>query len=260
MKISIIIPAYNEEKRIGKKLEKCSEFFSKLKKEKKVNYEIIVVINNTRDKTEDVVKSAIAQDKNIKYLNLKTGGKGFAIIQGFKDALKRDSDLIGFVDADMATSPEQFWRLAENLDGFDGAIADRYLQDSKINSPHPFRRVVVSRVFNILVRALFFFPYQDTQCGAKLFKREVIESVLNDLTLTQWAFDICILYSCKKRGFKIKSVPTVWYEIAGGSLNVLRSSIQMFFAVFQFRVINSPFSRLLKVIKPISSPLYKIVR
>ena len=108
MKICIVIPAYNEEKRIGKTLEEYGAFFTNLKN-KDFQYQILVVINNTKDKTEEVVKNISKKYKEINYLNLKPGGKGFAIIEGFKWAIKKDFDLIGFVDADIATGPEAFF-------------------------------------------------------------------------------------------------------------------------------------------------------
>ena len=88
------MPAYNEEKRIGKTLEEYSSFFENLRKSKKIDYEILVVINNTKDNTEKVVKSYSKKNKRIIYLNLVRGGKGYAVIEGFKDALKERGILL----------------------------------------------------------------------------------------------------------------------------------------------------------------------
>ena len=87
MKISIIIPAYNEEKRIGNTLQVYSAYFESIRKLKSLDYEILVSINNTTDKTLEIVKKFQKKDKRIIYLNLPKGGKGYAIIEGFKDAL-----------------------------------------------------------------------------------------------------------------------------------------------------------------------------
>ena len=94
MKISIIIPAHNEEKRISKTLEEYLKFFEKLKKEKILDFEILIVLNACTDSSLDIVKKYEKLHKEIRYLNFKKGGKGFAITEGFKDALKRENDLI----------------------------------------------------------------------------------------------------------------------------------------------------------------------
>ena len=165
MKVSIIIPAYNEEKRIGKTLKAYSEFFRKKQKENKIkSFEIIVVLNACRDNTLGVVKNYQKKYKEIKYLNFKEAGKGFAVIEGFKDALKRKNDLIGFVDADMATKPEVYYDLIENIRNSDGIIAARWRKDSIIKEKKSIIRKVYSWGFNFLVRSLLFLPYSDTQC------------------------------------------------------------------------------------------------
>ena len=218
------------------------------------------MINGTIDNTEKVVKYYKNRYKGIKYLNLKQGGKGIAITEGFKKSLDGKWDLIGFVDADMATSPEEYWKLINSLDNFDGAIADRYIKGSNITPKFSFRRIVVSRIFNILVRIMFLLPYKDTQCGAKMFKKEVIKKILYETTITQWAYDIDLLYNCKKHNFKIRSVPTNWYEIEGSKLNLKKASIQMFFAVIQLRILKSAFKDSLKIISPIISRIYKVIQ
>lgn len=260
MKISIVIPAYNEEKRIGKTLAAYSEFFDALMKEKNIEYEIVIVINNTKDKTEDVVRNWQKKNKRIICLNFKQGGKGFAVIEGFKDALRRNGEIIGFVDADMATSPAAYYDLIAHLGNFDGVIADRYIGGAHIEPAFSFRRVFVSRIFNFIVRSLFFFPYRDTQCGAKIFKSSVIKKIIPDLTITQWAFDIDLLCAAKKNNFQILSYPTSWKEMGDSTLNIKKASIEMFFAVIQLRILRSKFKRTLSLLKPIIGSVYRFVK
>ncbi len=261
MKISIIIPAYNEEKRIGKTLAEYSKFFEHIKKHKKINYEILVVINNTKDKTEEVVKQYKKKNKRILYLNLINGGKGYAVIEGFKDALKRkDNSYIGFVDADLATPPESFFRLFQEIGNYDSAIANRYLKGSTIVPAHTFRRAVMAKCFNLIVRSLFLMPYTDTQCGAKLFTREAAKLITEEVRLSQWAFDVEILFKLGKKGMKTKQILTYWIDREGSSISLVKSPLQMFLAVLQLRTTNSPFKRLLKLFKPIISLIYKALK
>jgi len=148
--LSIVIPAYNEEKRIGETLKSYSDYFDKLSKKEKFRYEILVVINNTKDNTEGVVKSYKKKNKNIRYLNFKQGGKGFAVIEGFKDALTRKNDLIGFVDADLATPPNAFYGLVKHLGSYDGIIASRWHPKSLIKTKQTLLRKITSNGFNFL--------------------------------------------------------------------------------------------------------------
>jgi len=252
MKLSIIIPAYNEEKRIGITLEEyCSFFKTKIKNKENDDFEIIVVLNNCKDNTLKVVKEKKKKFKEIKILNFEKGGKGFAITEGFKDALKRENTLIGFVDADMATSPEAFYDLIKNIRENDGIIASRWLKNS-IVSKRTFFRTITSGGFNFLVRSLFLFNYRDTQCGAKLFTQKVIEEIVEELKLTEWAFDINLLYLCKIHNFKIKEFPTIWEDKEDSKITSLpKTSFQMFSGVIRLRIINSkiePLARQLRII------------
>src|SRR3989344_7219027 len=158
-RVSIVIPAYNEEKRIGNTLKQYSDYFENLRKKNLLKYEILVVINNTSDNTEKIVKNSQKLNKNIKYLNLIKGGKGYAVIEGFKDALKRPNTLIGFIDADMSTKPDAFHSLIKNIGNSDGIIASRYIMGSVVSPKNTLPRIISSRIYNILIRTIFLIPY-----------------------------------------------------------------------------------------------------
>lgn len=246
------MPAYNEERRISKMLEAYGSFFEKILGEG--NFEIIIIINNTKDNTEQVVKSFIKKYKEIRYLNFKEGGKGFAIKEGFKVAR---GELIGFVDADLATSPEEFYKLVRNMDGYDCTIASRYIKGAVVKPKQPLSRIIASRVFNFIVRVLFIFNFRDTQCGAKVLKKEVIKKVLPKLSISTWAFDIDLLYNSRKQGFKIKEIPTRWEEPGGSHIDLKKDSIKMFFAIAQLRLLTSKFKRVFKLLKELAGFIWR---
>jgi len=239
LKISIIIPAYNEEKRIGRTLEKYCNFFREKAKKKKFKFEILVVLNGCKDNTLGVVKRYKRKYKEISYLNFEKAGKGFAIIEGFKSAIKNKFDLIGFTDADLATPPEAFYSLLENIGEYDGIIGSRWIKGAKIKREKILRRIL-SRGFNFLVRSFLFLPYQDTQCGAKLFKRRGIEKIIERIKSTRWAFDPNLLYLLKMEGFKVKEHPTTWCEEEGSKIRAVGSSVQMALAILRLRLMYSP--------------------
>ncbi len=235
MKLSIVIPAYNEENRIGRTLEKYVLFSQKMKKEKNIDTEFPVVLNGCTDNTLSIVRDVQKKYAEIRIIDLKNAGKGFAVAAGFKDAVARDNDLIGFVDADMATKPEYFYELAQKINDADGIIASRYMKKSKIFPPRPgikeWGRIIV---YNPIIRLLFGMSYVDFQCGAKLFKRSVIEAIANKLTVRQWAFDVELLHLCKTNHFTIKEIPTVWYDQDDSKFN-LKAGMCMIGRLFALR-------------------------
>ena len=121
-RVAIVMPAHNEEERIGRTLEEYINYFEKVEE---LDYRIIVVLNACSDRTLEIVSKF-----DVDILNFKQGGKGFAITEGFKEALKGDFDLIGFVDADMATPPNAFYDLIKNIDGFGGIMGNRWNKKS----------------------------------------------------------------------------------------------------------------------------------
>ena len=232
MKISIIIPAYNEEKRIKSTLEAYTHFFN----QQDLDYELLVVINGTTDSTPQIVKTLQRSIANIVMIEILQGGKGLAIAAGFKNALERHNDLIGFVDADMATSPHDFLDLIKNINGYDAIIASRYMPGAQVTPPRPLIKRWGSKIFfETLTRLFFGLNYYDTQCGAKLFKRLVIEKITSHLSVRQWAFDIEILYLCKRFGFSVKEWPTVWHDQAGSKLRMMRAGSRMLGTLFKLR-------------------------
>ncbi len=240
-KIAIIIPAHNEEKRINKTLRAYSEYFEDLMNKDLLEYKIIVVINASRDKTLTIVKDMEQKNKRITYLDLERGGKGYAVIEGFKTAIQENNDLIGFVDADMATPPEAFHDLIIRLSGYDGIIASRWMKGSIIKTKQATLRRISSRTFNFLVKSILLLNFKDTQCGAKLFTSKAIKKVIPSLGMSQWAFDIELLYNLKINGFKIAETPTVWEDQKESKLNITKVSFQMFTSIIRLRLFNSPF-------------------
>ena len=171
MKYSIIIPAYNEQARIAAVLEPYLKYFSQAHPG---DYEIIVVCNGCGDKTPDVVRELQAQNPGLSLIEYKQRlGKGGAIIQGFK---KARGMYVGFIDADESVAPRQLDKLFSilSISDNDGVISSRHKKQAHILVQQSPARRIASRIFNLLIRLLFKLPYQDTQCGAKVFKKTAI--------------------------------------------------------------------------------------
>ena len=235
MRLSIIIPAHNEETRISETLEEYGKFFWR---EYNRDHEIIVVLNGCEDKTIEVVERYERKYPSIKHIEFKKSGKGFAVIQGFKEAR---GDLIGFADADNATTAPEFSKLIGGINGFDGAIGSRWMKDSIVVPKQPLARRIAGRGFNLLNRMMFDLKFKDTQCGAKLFTKKAAKAVIPKLGITEWAFDADLLYEMKREGFKIKEVAISWQDVKGSKLNIIKTPLRMFLSLVRLRLIYSPF-------------------
>lgn len=240
-KLSIIIPAYNEEKRIRKTLDAYTNFFSKKFKDE---FEILVVLDGCTDNTLDVVKE-FSKNSKVKYKNFAEKiGKGGAIVEGFKIA---QGSLIGFVDADLATQPNSFYELIKKIDNNDGIIASRWVKGAKINIKQPLLKKIGSRGFNFLTMVLFGLNFKDTQCGAKLFKKKVIRNIINDLKITRWAFDVNLLYSAKRNNYRIIEVPTEWNAVKASHFNLFKATPEMGLSLLRLRLLYSPFKFIVRI-------------
>lgn len=230
IKLSIIIPAHNEEKRIRKTLDDYISYFSDKYGN---NFEILVVMDGCIDKTVELVEEFTRYFLQLRcYDHPKRLGKGGAIIEGFKRA---KGDIVAYTDADGATKQDELDRLIDELKECDGIIASRYLEGSSIETSQPITRIIASRGFNFLVRLLFGIPFKDTQCGAKVLKNYVVKDIVNDLTERQWAFDVDLLYTAIKKGYKIKEVSITWEHKEGFELRLYKVIPQMFFAIIRLR-------------------------
>lgn len=235
MKLSIVIPAHNEEHRLPPMLEAYAKYFD----EKYGNeVELIVVPNFCNDRTAEVAGGLGLRYPQVKVVEEpKRVGKGGAVLLGAQSA---EGDLIGFVDADGATPPEAFDDLVQKISRNGCIIASRWMKGSDVSPKQPLSRLVASRCFNLMVRVLFGLKLKDTQCGAKLFRREVIQPVLRNLGVTNWAFDVDMLFQAKRLGASIREVPTVWHDVTGSKVEIGRSSVTMVVAMVRLRMFYSP--------------------
>jgi len=239
---SIIVPAFNEEQRISPMLDRYLEFFSA---DGRDDTEFIVVVNGSTDSTEEVVRAYSRESGMLRVLvEPRRVGKGVAVIMGLK-AVR--GNYAGFVDADGSTAPEAFQDLIDHRHDADCIIASRYLPESIAEPRQPLQRRLASRIMNLMVRAMFGLRLTDTQCGAKLIRREAVEHVLPLLGRTQWAFDVDLLFQLKRSGYSIKEIPTVWRDVAGSKLRIAHASLTMVLSMCRMRLLHSPFKWLIPV-------------
>lgn len=206
MYLSVIIPAYNEEKRLPKTLKEIDKYL------RAQNYEseIIVVSDGSTDKTVDVVKELMSEIKNLKVLDFKENyGKGFGVKEGM---LKATGKYRLFMDADNSTSIDQvekMWPFFEQ--GFDVVIGSRDVKGAILDPPQPWQRRLTGDAFKLIRKIIIgLWEIEDTQCGFKGFTQEAAEKIFPKVKILRFAFDPEILVLAKKLGYKIKEIPVYW--------------------------------------------------
>jgi glycosyltransferase involved in cell wall biosynthesis len=242
MRLSIVVPAYNEEKRIGPMLDAYLPFFTA---RYGADFECMVVINGSRDGTEGVVRAYQSQFPALRVIvDPNKLGKGGSLIKGFHAAR---GDIVGFCDADGATPPEAWQALVEDLPGADCVIASRWRRGSVVSPRQSLLRRLTSRIFNLTTRLLFGLRLTDTQCGAKVMRREALLKALPSLGVTQWAFDVDLLLQLKRTGGLIREIPTTWHDVEGSKVEIVRTSAEMFAALVRLRLLHSPLHGVVRI-------------
>ena len=210
IKLSVIIPAYNEEKRIERTLLDVDSYLKKQNYE----YEILVVDNHSNDHTSEVVKkleTTTVQHAKVLYQGIR--GKGAAVMLGVAQAA---GQYIMFMDADNATpisQIEKFWPALES--GIEVVIGDRYL-DRTHEAKQPWYRTILSRGSNLLIQFVLVPHINDTQAGFKAFEAKAAKAIFKHITIYGWAFDMELLAIALKLSYRIKAVP-IEREEHGGS-------------------------------------------
>lgn len=257
----LLIPAYNEEQRIGPVLHEFAAYFEREFPER---FQLVVVLNGCRDNTLGVVQEMAKSFRSISALNFPAPiGKGGALIEGLK--LASAADVIGYVDADGATSPHAFHGLVRRLDdtGADCAIGSRWLPESVLHQSQTQLRRFISRGFHYIVEALFWMDIKDTQCPAKVARREAVQAIHSELRVADLAFDVNLIYALKHAGFSVVEVPIEWTDKIGSKVtqSLMRSSLVMFLSVVRLRLYYSSWYRWLQPpLRPIEAWLYKKLR
>jgi glycosyltransferase involved in cell wall biosynthesis len=243
----LLIPAYNEEARIEPVLRDYGHYFQKNYSGK---FQLVVVLNGCRDNTRGVVERVAKDFPAISLLDFPAPiGKGGALIEGFK--LAGTAEIIGYVDADGASSPQAVIELLKRVGEADCVIGSRWLPGSVLHQAQPLLRRIASRCFHLIVEMLFWLHVQDTQCPCKVMKRAVVEKILPSLCIADLAFDVNLLVSVKRAGFTILEVPTEWTDKLGSKVtsSLFRSSLTMFLSVVRVWLIYRP--RVYKLLRPL---------
>ncbi len=226
--LSIIIPAYNEERRLPATLPQVVAFVES----QDYPVEILVVDNASTDHTSDIVREIAAEHPIVSLLYQPIQGKGAAVRKGM---IAGRGEYFFICDADLAMPIEEVNKfLPPALSDYDVAIASREAPGA-VRYNEPWYRHLMGRVFNLLVRLLAVPGIQDTQCGFKCFHQETARDILSVQTIDGWAFDVEILHIAQRRGYRIVEVPIHWYYGEGSQVSPIRDSLNMLIEVLRIR-------------------------
>ena len=230
-KLSVVIPAYNEEKRITDTLKSVDAYLEK----QSYDYEIIVIDNNSKDKTSEVVKKLEATTiQKSSVVLVKTPGKGAAVKAGLLNNAK--GDIVMFMDADNATPISEIEKFLPFFDqGFDVVIGSRYTNPDLVKVHQPFYRIVLSRMSNLLIQFLAVPGIKDTQLGFKAFTAKAAKDIFPLVSIIRWGFDMEVLTAARAQGYKIKEVGVSWTEHGGGHVP-LKAYIESLIDLFKIKL------------------------
>jgi dolichyl-phosphate beta-glucosyltransferase len=228
--LSIVVPCYNEEKRLPRTIEQIERYLAG----KGISYELILVDDGSTDGTRKIMDTAAASNPRVRIVALpQNRGKGRALAQGV-DAAKGLQILV--TDADLSTPIEELDKLQAELGkGAGVAIASRGLRASRVEVSQPIYRVLMGKVFNLLVQIVLLPGIWDTQCGFKLFRADVAHDAFAKLTTDGFGYDPEVLYRAKQQGVRIAEVPVIWRNSAPTKVSAIKSSIDMFGHVLRIR-------------------------
>lgn len=215
--LSIIIPAYNEQQRLPGTLEAIRTYLDTKSFE---FIEVVVVDDGSRDKTAELVRQTARQDGRFRLVsNPGNRGKGYAVRHGMREAR---GEWVLFTDADLSAPIEELDKLqtAVERQGADGAIGSRALDRSLVGKHQSWLREFAGRFFNLLMRMATGLPYLDTQCGFKMLRRDVAQTVAQRQQSDGFGFDVEILYIAKKHGYRVVEVPVRWFNVEGTKVSM----------------------------------------
>ena len=218
MKLSIVVPCYNESKDIAKNSEIIKNYLESIKQD----YELILVNDGSKDNTKEVIE-AIPGVKALSYEPNR--GKGGAVKYGIENAT---GEYVLFMDADLSTdlsAIEKFLKLAPD---YDMVIGSRHAKDSVIKKKQPALRVFIGWCCRKLVNMKFHFKYKDTQCGFKAMRTDIAKKIVAKQVVNNFAFDVEYLYIANLNNISIYEMGVIWADDRGSTVSPLKSSIKFF--------------------------------
>lgn len=240
--ISIVIPLYNEEKRIVTTFPKIIEFLEHFVKNKKLSTELVFVNDGSKDNTKQILRKLFRQKQTHPQITItfatypKNMGKGFALRKGFK---KASGDFILFMDADLSTPLKHLKVFVEKMEEKQQIIiGSRKMKGAKVKKHQPWIRENLGKGFTLLSNIFLVWGISDFTCGFKMFPKKQGKHLFSLLTINRWGFDSEVLFLAKKHKYKILEIPVEWINDSSTKVNLKRDVFQSLKEIIQIRINN----------------------
>jgi len=232
--VSVVIPAFNEESRIGSSLELILDYFDA----REERFEVVVVDDGSSDRTVEAVEEVVRSHANGGVVRVVRNdgnrGKGYSVRRGMLEAIGLHGLL---TDADLSTPIDEFPKLEAEVirGGYDIAIGSRDIEGARVEVHQSSVRENSGKLYNIFVRLLTGFTFRDTQCGFKLFDLARKQDLFGRQLIERFGFDVELLMIAQRLGMSVKEVPVLWRHDSGSKVNFIRDGSRMLFDLLRVR-------------------------
>ncbi|WP_320410194.1 dolichyl-phosphate beta-glucosyltransferase [Candidatus Methanoperedens sp. BLZ2] len=226
VEVSIVLPAYNEAKRIEETVERTAAALREIAS----SFEIIIAEDGSIDGTDKICESLARKYNFVMHLHSeKRQGRGRALNRAFKES---KGEILGYIDVDLATDMNHLKELIQSIrDGYDFATGSRMLPESNVK--RPLKRGFASKGFNYLTRLMLGSKLYDHQCGFKSFRRETMFALMDEIKDTHWFWDTELFVRAQRAGYRVKEFPVVWKHGGTTKVNLVKDVFGMGSQIFR---------------------------
>jgi glycosyltransferase involved in cell wall biosynthesis len=216
--VDVVIPVLNEAHVLAKSVATVRAF---LQQNLPHRWRVVVVDNGSTDGTDKVAEKLASAHSDVGFFHLDQRGRGRALRHAWTQS---NADIVGYMDVDLSTELAAVPRAVKALyeEGYDIAIGSRLLRESQTR--RKWKRDVISRIYNVLVKGALFTRFSDAQCGFKFVTREVVERIVPQVQDESWFFDTEMLVLAEKQGYRIKDLPVIWIEDDDSRVKIIRTA------------------------------------
>lgn len=229
LSVDVVIPVLNEAHVLKKSVGTLLTF---LRSSLRYRWQIVIIDNGSTDGTQNVAKELVAAHPEVKLLRLLQKGRGRALRHTW---LRSNADMVCYMDVDLSTKLDHIPELLDAIaqDGYDIATGSRLMRESR--TTRSLKREIISRIYNVLVKAVLFTRFSDAQCGFKALSRKAVDEIVPQIKDQAWFFDTEMLVLGEKQGYRIKDLPVVWIEDDDSRVKIIKTGWEDIKGVFRLR-------------------------